>query len=123
MLGWEKEFNLGKVVKKVVILLVFLFSVPVVLPHFGIDVINDCSTYTLSDYEAAKSNPHKTIENLDIGKCKGGDSAPDNEPTCIVDDAGETQCIPTYSSDKRFQGHIPCVQYYDCNINFHNFRI
>ena len=87
MLGWDKSIDLKKQMKKTVILLIFLAAFPLILPQFGIDVINECSTYTISDYEAAKSNPNKTIEREDVGKCirVAGVSAEEFNETAATD--------------------------------------
>ena len=69
MLGWDSKFNLGKQIKKIIILLVFLAAFPIAMKYFGVDVINDCSTYTIADYEAAKSDTSRNIAQSDIGQC------------------------------------------------------
>ena len=69
MLGYDDNFKISHIIKKIIILIIFLAAFPLIIPYFGIDVLNDCSTYTISDYEAAKINSEVTLEYESIGKC------------------------------------------------------
>ena len=70
VLAYDTNFKLSHLIKKIVILFIFLAVFPLIMPFFGIDVVKDCATYTISDYEIAKQNPKVTVEDKDIGECK-----------------------------------------------------
>ena len=70
--GWSKKssVDLGDQIKRIGVLIGMVVGFPVVLPFLGVDVIKECSTYTIADYEAAKSNRGLEVSYEDIGQCK-----------------------------------------------------
>ena len=81
----KDKFNLKSTVTKVVVLAIFLGGFPVIMMYMGVDVINDCRTYTIADFEAAKSDASKNVEEADIGTCIqiGGSDADTSSDTYV----------------------------------------
>lgn len=65
----KEKVDLKKQFQKIIMLAAFLGGFPFVLTYFGVDVINDCATYTIADYEAAKSDKTRDVAQDDIGQC------------------------------------------------------
>ena len=70
--GWKAKssVDLGRQAKKIIVMVGLLAVFPVVMPFLGVGILEGCSTYTIADYEAAKSIKDKDVSRADIGQCK-----------------------------------------------------
>ncbi len=67
MLGTKIDMN--ALIKKIILGIIVMVTLPLIYPYLGVDVNQDCITYTVADFEAAKTMDSVTITEDDIGAC------------------------------------------------------
>ena len=72
-----KKINMNALIKKIVLGIIIMVAFPHILPYLGVNVNQECITYTVADYEAAKAMDSVTITKDDIGTCVQETSADD----------------------------------------------